>query len=178
VFWEYRALGRLRVGASAYYGRETSAVLSPSLQDGRYTTQEEVTSQFDSLSFAGDLTWSLGGLHVQTEWLTNQRAYTKAGRVQTSFPGAPALIPSDTVSWGGYGLVGYRFDWLGVMPFFLSERVKGELQSAVVKVYTLQCGLNVRPIDSLVLKATFEYVNQGEVIGPLRVLMTQVAWAF
>lgn len=177
VFWEYRALGRLRIGASVYYGRETGAALSPVLEEGRYKSKEVIETQFDALSFAGDLTWSIGGLHVQTEWLTNQRAYTKAGRVQRPSSGT-LLIPSDTVSWGGYALVGYRFDWLGVMPFFLTERVKGELQLAIIKLYTLQWGLNVRPIDSLVMKASFEYVNQGELVGPLRVLMTQVAWAF
>jgi len=45
------------------------------------------------------------------------------------------------------------------MPFVLAERAVGDLELLRMKLYTVHFGLNVRPVDSLVLKATFEHTK-------------------
>lgn len=177
LYWEYYGVGRLRLGVSAYYGRDTNSI-SNIIPGAELTSKETIKSQYDALTFAGDLTWNLRGLHIQTEWLSNQRAFTEKGRARVQQI-TGAIIPSDVSSWGGYGLIGYRFDWLGVMPYFLSERVVGDVQYNKLKLYTLQVGLNVRPIDSVVLKASYERVEFKQAsFQPLNVIMSQIAWAF
>jgi hypothetical protein len=180
LFWEYRGLGFLRFGVSGYYGRETDATRSAAISaSGKYASTQTIASQFDSLTFAGDGTWDLGGLHVQTEWILNQRAYTEKGRAQVATLRGRDIIPSDVVSWGGYGLIGYRLPWVGIMPFVLVERVIGDLEFLRMKLYSFQFGLNVRPVDSLVIKAAFEHVAFDDgTVDPLNTIMTQVAWAF
>lgn len=182
LYWELRGLGFgwLRIGASAYYGRDTDSQRAVTISPGgKFKSRETIASQFDSLTWAADLTWDLGGLHVQTEWIANQRAYTRKGRAATTTLAGRPIIPSDVLSWGGYGLIGYRFSWLGIMPFIMSERVIGELEFLRIKLYTFQFGLNVRPVDVLVLKATFEHVAfEDDSVEPANILMTQMAWAF
>jgi hypothetical protein len=180
AYWEFRALGRLRLGGSAYYGRDTNARI-PFMYTatGEARSGEVIVTQSDTLAWAADLTWSLGGLHLQSEWITHQRAYTDRGRTAVASPAGTRVVPRDFFSWGGYALVGYRFRWLGLMPFFMSERVKGELMLLPVTLYTLQGGLNMRPTESLVLKATYEYVRfSHDAFDPVKTVMTQVAWAF
>jgi hypothetical protein len=83
------------------------------------------------------------------------------------------------VSWGGYGLVGYRLPWLGIMPFLLCERINGDLSGSEVKLTTFQFGLNIRPADELVLKVEFNHVVQDDDrLPPANTLLTQAAWAF
>lgn len=179
AFYQLRALGLLRIGASGYYGRSTDAVNLFALSNGMVGSNRQIKEQYDALTWAFDLTWDLENLHVQTEWLTNQRAYTKRGRVATTSVSG-TQVPSDTISWGGYVMVGYRLPWLGIMPFIQGERVSGDLNTSKVSFYAFQFGLNIRPVDMLVLKATWEHVEfqQELAIDPLNVLMTQVAWAF
>lgn len=180
AYWEFRALGRLRIGGSAFYGRDTNARIPFMFTtSGKARSNEVIVSQSDTLAWAADLTWTLGGLHLQSEWITHQRAYTDRGRTAVASPAGTRVVPRDFFSWGGYSLVGYRFRWLGVMPFFMSERVKGELLLLPVTLYTLQAGLNVRPTESLVLKATYEHVRfSHDAFDPVNTVMTQVAWAF
>ena len=182
LYWDYRRFGRLRVGASAYYGRETSTKIGikPDAQ-GAYKSTERIETQHDALALAGDVRWTHGGWHLQSEVLVHQRAYTKKGRTARTLPLAAAALPSDRVSWGAYALAGYRFPWLGVMPFLLYERSKGDLYFTALDLHTLHGGLNIRPVDVLTLKLSYEHViTNTKTIAkqPLRQLQAQVAWAF
>lgn len=179
LYWEYYGLGRLRLGGSMYYGRDTNAVRRWVTKDGAQASDEEINSQFDSLTWAADLTWEFKGVHLQTEWLTNQRAYTDEGRVPYQTLSGLSIIPVDVFSWGGYSLLGYRLPWFGIMPFFMAERVKGDLLQLKLKLYTLMAGLNIRPTESVAIKANYQYVK-FEMAGytPLHVFSTQIAWAF
>ena len=44
------------------------------------TGRKPVATQYDSLTWAADVTWQLEGLHLQAEWILNQQAYTRRGR--------------------------------------------------------------------------------------------------
>lgn len=181
AYWEFYGLGRLRLGASGYYGRDTDASQNWIITStGQQKSSEEIYSQFDTLTWAADLTWEWQGLHVQTEWITNQRAYTQEGRRQFETLAGTRIIPVDYFSWGGYGLIGYRLPWLGIMPYFVSERVQGDLLQLKMKLYTLQFGLNIRPTESIVVKASYERVTFHREMGadPLQAFQSQIAWAF
>ncbi|HKP55227.1 MAG TPA: hypothetical protein VJV78_00825 [Polyangiales bacterium] len=179
VFLEMRQLGRLQFGASGYYGRDTNAQYEVKFEGDLASTgsTESIISQYDSLTWAADLTWEIGDFRFQTEWLVNQRKFTEDGRVFSEFT-AGQFIPADAVSWGGYGLIGYRLPWLGIMPFVLAERAETARQFIKIEPYSFQFGLNVRPHEDVVLKASFEYMGFGRGLQSVNVLNTQVAWAF
>jgi len=126
--------------------------------------------------------WTYGGWHAQAEAIVYQRAYTTEGRTSQTLPIAVGSLPSDRVSWGTYALLGYRFQWLGVMPFLIYERARGDLYFTALDLHTVQGGLNIRPVEVLTLKFSYENVfsQKAEIIGgaPLRQLQGQVAWAF
>lgn len=184
VYWEYHGSGELRLGASGYYGRETGASWAFAFQpDGSFKAKETIDTQFDSLAWAADASWKYRGWHLQTEWITYQAAFTDKGRTKQAIaPGAPTSYPPDSFSWGMYALAGYRFPWLGTMPFVVIEHIDGTLFHFLpVKNVTIQGGLNVRPVDVLTLKLVYYHVKfleglyEGE---PLRMLQAQAAWAF
>lgn len=180
LYWEYLRLGRLRAGASAYYGRDTN-VRQELGAGASIRSVERLVSQYDNLTFAADVVWTLGGLHLQSEWLVHQRAHTRKGRRPTSDGAVLTGMPADNLGWGGYVLCGYRFAWLGVMPYVVFERAKGDLRLSVIDLYSVNPGLNVRPVENLTLKAEFNHVMMlgGLLEGQaLRQLQLQVAWAF
>jgi hypothetical protein len=81
-----------------------------------------------------------------------------------------------------YALAGYRFSWLGTMPFIVIEHIDGTLYNFLpVRNVTIQGGLNVRPVDVLALKLVYYHVKFLEGAykdNPLRMLQAQAAWAF
>lgn len=178
LYWEFRGWGWLRLGASVYFGRHTDATYTPVIgSNGETTSHETITTQFDSLAWAADATWLLGSLHVQSEWITSQRAYTTRGRAAVQSLGQ-LLLPMDTFSWSGYVLVGYRLPWFGIMPFVMGERMVGELEHRRMDVYDAQGGFNIRPTDALVFKVSLEHVFSQTQLSSVSSLMGQVAWAF
>jgi hypothetical protein len=183
VFWELRnrSIGWARLGASGYYGRDTNSLYQVKLNpNNSFSSGETIHSQFDSLTFAADFTWDIGGLHVQTEWIVNQRAYTEKGRAVRQTLANRPVVPSDILSWGGYAIIGYRFSWLGIMPFVQGERAIGDLEYQKLKLWEFQIGVNIRPVNMFVLKAAFEHVRfqGGTQVDPNNSIMTQAAWAF
>ena len=123
------------------------------------------------------------GLHVQTEWLVNDRAYTAKGRP----PSPNGGLAQDRRKWGGYGLVGYRTPWFGVMPFVKAEySPEPQTQSLGIsdQLAWVSGGLNVRPEARIVVKAEFVHAwfphGDPEDFGGSEIngLDLQVAWAF
>jgi hypothetical protein len=94
------------------------------------------------------------------------------------------LAPKDGTSWGVYGLVGYRFDWFGIMPFVLIEAADSVRPLSLVsqRVNALSIGLNARPVDAVALKLQYQEAHfpHDTIAGdePLRLLTAQIAWAF
>jgi hypothetical protein len=187
AWWRFDGFGELRVGTSAYYGRDTAATQVPGpASDGmhiKYT--EHIQSSYDVLSLAGDLKWTYGGLLVQGEVVTQQRKYLESHRTGALNPLLGRyLAPNDKLSWGVYGLIGYRFEWYGMMPYLLVQSLETNDvgTSGMLSIIAWHVGLNVRPIDALVLK--LEYLEghfpEDFIVGgkPARLLQAQIAWAF
>jgi hypothetical protein len=186
LYWTNDSVGELRIGGSIFYGRDTNSreatVLQPDGMHINYRTS--ILSQSDVLSLAADLRWTIGGLLLQSEFITQQRKYTEAGRVAYLNPLiAQNIAPKDSVSLGAYALVGYRFEWMGIMPYFLFQKVDETTgNSAAIEILMFNVGLNVRPLDAFVFKAEYSngFFPNDSIIGDeqFRTLQFQFAWAF
>ena len=157
------SLGDIGIGSSVYYGRYTDAS-GVDIQTG----DREIRSQYDELAFAGDVKWTYAGVHAQAEFIHQQVAYAADGRRN--------LAP-DGANWGAYGLAGYRFPSLQLMPFFMYERQDDEVFD--LNGWTL--GLNYRPLAELVLKVSgtvVQRVFEDDLRGKAIRIDSQVAWAF
>lgn len=187
VAWTCDAFGELTLGGSWLVAKDTSAVeqisISPDMQVGY---NEKITQQSDVLSLAADLRWKYEGLLLQSELITQQRRFTDSGRMGAVNPaaGGQYIAPKDATSWGVYGLIGYRFNWLGVMPYFMAtyNQIYDLSLLSFNGANALIGGLNFRPIDSVVLKLEYITVKLGDPNPPtharLHILQAQLAWAF
>jgi hypothetical protein len=188
LFWEYRGAGTLRIGGSAFYAKDTALTPTRGLDaEGHLKYGETITSQSKVLSLAADLQWKYKGLHVQTEVITQQRNFQDGGRVAATnpFTGTP-IFAEDYLTWGVYGLIGYGIDvsWLGnVMPYAMIQSFD-EVPATFVRTKTngFSVGLNVRPIDAVVVKLAYMQARwpEGSLISsdPLHFIQAQIAWAF
>jgi len=186
LYWSFDGLGQLRVGASAFYGQDTTAhEMASFAPDGQHVVfTQKIDQQSDVLALAGDVQWKYRGLHLQTELITQQRRYKDAARPGSSNPFfGRYLAPSDRLNWGIYGLVGYRFDWFGIMPYFLAQFMDAfdPAAGALYFVNSFFAGINIRPIDVLVIKIEYNqsHFPRGFIIaGDTQLGQVQVAWAF
>lgn len=173
AYWETHALGEFRFGGSAYYGTDTQGTSTLGIVNGALASIRTISSQSDTLAFGLDAVWRLQGIYLQAEWLCLQRKYTDAGRVSTvSLTGETKFFP-DTFSWGTYVLLGYRFDWYGIMPFVMYQNLD---QPDTVQFRGLHAGVNIRPIDPLAIKLQYDNVKSGDTI--FHTAYVQAAWAF
>jgi hypothetical protein len=172
AFWEYRGLGEFRLGSSAYYGRYTDSTRRTVFGDV-ISVVADIHTQYDTLALGVDAVWKYGGVHLQGEWLERQNKYTNKGRTASAGP-TGTTFPSDTRDWGAYGLLGYRFDWLGVMPFVSYQRLHDQGDLSLTGYHV---GLNVRAIDAVALKLQYDTIVTG-LGSPIRIMYAQVAWAF
>jgi hypothetical protein len=173
----WRTKGTLQVGTTAYYGRYTD--LSQ--------TTDHVQEQYDELAIGADVLYKLGGFHLQAEFISNQRRYTDDGRPMRN---AVEYWP-DFARFGTYGVVGYRFDWLGLMPFVMGEYfelpnifepARPPADDAVIH---LMSGLNARPTGNVTLKlqgqvavSANELPDGSAMKHPMWGIQSQAAWAF
>jgi hypothetical protein len=172
AFWEYRGLGELRLGGSAYYGRYTDSVRTTVFEEGPRIV-DDIQSQYDTLALGVDAVWKYEGIYLQGELLQRQNKFTNEGRTASAGP-TGTTFPSDTQDWGGYGLVGYRFDWLNMMPFVSYQQLHNEADLSLTGYHV---GLNVRAIDAIALKLQLDTIVVGDT-SPIRIMYAQVAWAF
>lgn len=173
AYWETRALGELRLGGSAYYGTESRGSTALGIMGTQLTANEVLTAQSDMLAFGVDAVWKISGLHVQAEWLSLQRKFTDEGRIAMMAATGGTSFPADSFSWGMYALLGYRFDWYGIMPFVMYQNLE---QPDRVAFHGYHVGVNIRPIDALAVKVQYDDVTSGEIV--FRIGYVQVAWAF
>jgi hypothetical protein len=173
AFYETRALGEFRLGGSAYYGTNSEGTTSLTFENGELKNSRTLTSQSDQLAFGFDAVWKVSGLHLQAEWLCLQRKFTDEGRkVEIGPTGQPTFDP-DSFSWGAYGLIGYRFDWYGVMPFVMYQNLD---QPDAVSFHGFHVGVNLRPIDALAVKLQYDNIKSEDLTFSTGYV--QVAWAF
>ena len=84
---------------------------------GRAQVDEQIREQYDEVAWGFDARYVLGGLHLQSELVVHERAYTDRGRPLR----IGAEYQPDERRYGGYLLGGYRFDWLGLMPYVIVD---------------------------------------------------------
>jgi hypothetical protein len=186
LYWRYDGFGSLTFGLSGFYGRDTSAHLIRSLSsEGKLAYEMGLDSQSDILALAGDLQWHYGPAVVQLEVVTQQRKFTERGRLGHPHPLIGQFIaPKDTFAHGGYLLLGYRFSWLGIMPYFLlsNQDYVEPYQFSQVNNTAIQAGLNIRPLDAVVVKLEYDHTvwPDGHLVSdaPIQSLAAQLAWAF
>jgi len=188
VYLKTDVLGTLTVGSSFYRGgyldHSAHYVISTpngvTVADKVYTT----ISKYQEMSLAGDLKWEWDPLLVQGEVIMNEANFSQGGRprVQVVYP--PQGFQADYRRWGGYGLVGYRIPKLPVMPYVIFQHSTSPDQPSVPTATAYEIGVNVRPTAAVVLK--LEYTDwhfsspgsAGYGAYPLRILASQLAWAF
>jgi hypothetical protein len=183
----WRTKGTLQVGATAYYGRYTDISQSAELNGAGARVVDNVQEQFDELAIGADVLYKLGGFHLQAEFITDQRRYTDGGRPMRN---AVEYWP-DFTRFGTYGLVGYRFDWLGLMPFVMGEyfEITNDFEPGRPPdddaVIHLMLGLNARPTANVTLKvqgqvaiSANELPSGSALEHPLGGIESQAAWAF
>jgi len=175
-----------RLGASVYAGRFTKTQdVYGTDANGYLSIDENTVEQYDELALGTDLLVEARGLRLQAELVVNDRAYTEGGRPQRLT--APGEFVPDFRAWGGYGLLGYRFTTLGLMPFGIVEWFRSEAFGEIVGIdralgYGL--GINARPHPRVTLKlqvmrGTFGGATDSPYAdADLTLLQTQVAWAF
>jgi hypothetical protein len=175
--------GELSLGGSFYTGRftdKTGASMFDS--NGNLRTVYTTVSQYDELSLAADLKWTLAGLLVQGEIAMNDVAYVSGGRpTYLSFTGGPAGFVSDYRRWGGYALAGYRLPFAGIMPFVEFDYYKEGPEIPVRSAKDLELGVNVRVTPSVVFKAQYTRaqvyfpMSSGQLLSMMRL---QLSWSF
>ncbi len=183
----HHGAGDLDLGAAAYAGRYSDLSQRVVVNGTSLALADDVRERFDELSWALDARYVRGGLHLQAELIMNERAYTEGGRPIRS---GSEFQPDDR-RYGGYAVAGYRFDWLGLMPYVTSEyfALKNVFDltrppdRVVAKHFGL--GFNSRPTNNVTLKleghlAIFHIARpEGSVFeDPLFDLQGQIAWAF
>jgi len=176
-------LGTLTVGTSMYKGTYTdsSDVWAPD-STGEFGLTQPVAAQYKELSLAADLKYEFKGLLVQSEAILQQIAYPDEHRPPFfSLAGPPGFAP-DYQRLGVYGLAGYRFQFLGIMPFFGGEYYDIGQYSFTPKASAIWGGLNVRPIARVVLKAQYTHSWfakwDGPELGNFNGIDLQAAWSF
>lgn len=174
------AFGTVNVGTAFYRGLYSNKHSALGVDaNGAPTTVTVIDSQYDELSLSVDLKWQWHGLLVQGEAIENEVAYTASGRTVSTSLGAPAF-DSDYRRWGVYGLAGYRFAFLGVMPYGSAGYYKEGSPSWIPKLWYYLVGLNLRPTPRVVLKLQFDYVHfYLDMPSPnAKMLTAQTAWSF
>lgn len=186
LFATLRAIGKLTLGTSLYYGRSTdSNQIMPTIADGNRGLAAKIASQYDELAYAADLQWRLAELRFQLEVFGNQGVYTAGGRPRAPLSEGTGLVP-DFTRWGGYMLVGYALPWLTLMPFVDLEYIAdgnavtgGPASSG--RVYAASGGLNMRPGSSVVLKLQYYHgvvKNRGSSAQSFDTVAGTIAWSF
>jgi hypothetical protein len=176
--------GTLTLGTSGYKGTYTDAsdVFAPD-SSGNFVITHPISAQYHESSLAADVKYEYAGLLVQSEAIMQGVAYPDDHR-PPAFPVAfapPGFAP-DYQRVGIYGLAGYRFPFLGIMPFFGGEHYDNGYYAFTPASSAVWGGLNVRPIARVVLKAQFTHswfaAWQGADLGNFNGLDLQAAWSF
>jgi hypothetical protein len=183
------AFGSLTIGTSAYrggyYDRSAKYVITTSSNgqagiDQQYTT----TSKYQEVSLAADLKWQWKRLLVQSEAMMNEVNYAQGGRPHAVVVAPPLGFQPDYRRWGIYGLVGYRTQIVQTMPYAMVQYIFAPDQAEIPPTLLAQFGLNIHPTPAVVLKVELtltHFYGPGSIglgSSPLRLLATQVAWAF
>jgi hypothetical protein len=178
-------VGTLTLGLSGYRGDYTDRGQAFGVDaDGNFVAQFPRTADYDELSYAADLKWEYAGFWLQSEAIVNDVAYEDGFRPQVQFATeGPSGYAPDFRRLGVYGLTGYRFDFLGLMPFTGAEYYQVGGDTFVPEAAAIFLGLNARPTARVVLKVQYTYSwFPGEENPPenshYNAIDSQAAWSF
>ena len=183
----WRHKGTLQIGSTLYYGKYTDLSQSTVVNGAGARIEDRIVEQFDELVLAADVLYKLGGFHFQAEFVSSQQRYTDRGRPTRN---AVEFWP-DTSRFGTYTVVGYRFDWFGLMPFVMAEYIQLSNDYEPARppgddaVLHFSSGLNARPTANVTLKLQGQVglsatdLPAGSALEhPLWGVQSQAAWAF
>jgi hypothetical protein len=180
--------GSLTFGTSFYRGGylDRSARYVVSNVGGQPVVDQTFTtlSKYQELSLGADLKWQWKRLLVQGEALMNEVAFANGGRPRASVVAPPQGFQADYRRWGAYALVGYRTQFVQTMPYVMIQYAFAPDNPMVPPTSGAHFGLNIRPTPAVVLKLELSFAHFGGPgstgLGnyPLRILASQVAWAF
>ncbi len=176
--------GNFTFGVSGYRGKYTDATQTFVVDTTTFEakTVNTVTARYDELSLAADAKWEWGGFLLQGEAITNDVAFPDGHRpAALPPPGAPPGFQTDYRRVGVYGLTGYRFRFMGIMPFFGGEYYDGGVNAFPI-AQAIWGGVNVRPTPRVVLKGQLTHSwfadSKGPDLGNFNGLDLQAAWSF
>ncbi|MEI9938251.1 MAG: hypothetical protein WDO69_13605 [Pseudomonadota bacterium] len=180
------AVGSLTVGGSFYRGgyldRSAKYVVS---SDGSAVDQAFTTiSKYQELSLGADLKWEYKSWLVQGEAIMNEANFDTGGRPRLQVFKPPQGFLADYRRWGAYGLVGYRLPFAPLMPYVMLQHAFSPDSPNIPPATAYEAGVNYRPTAAVVVKLEYSdwHFSAPGAAGfgnyPLRILATQIAWAF
>jgi hypothetical protein len=186
VYAKTDAVGSLTVGTSfyrgGYYDRSAKYVVSA---DGKSVDQQYTTlSKYQELSLAADVKWEYKSWLAQGEIIMNEADYASGNRPRQQVINPPQGFQADYRRWGAYGLVGYRLPVVPLMPYVLVQHAFEPDQPNTPPATAYEVGVNLRPTAAVVVKLEYSDWHfsapgsAGFGASPLRILASQVAWAF
>jgi hypothetical protein len=186
VYAKTDAVGTLTVGGSfyrgGYYDRSAKYIItSAGGVDQQYTT----ISKYEELSLAADVKWEYKSWLAQAEIIENQAVFApNGGRPRAQVIRPPQGFQADYRRWGAYGLVGYRLPVVPLMPYVLVQHAISPDQPNTPPATAYEVGVNLRPTAAVVVKLEYSdwHFSAPGAAGfgsyPLRILASQIAWAF
>jgi len=180
------AVGSLTFGASFYRGGYYDRSAKYVVKDEGATVDQAFTtiSKYQELSLGLDLKWEYKSWLVQGEAIMNEADFDKDSRPRQTVLKPPQGFLPDYRRWGAYGLVGYRLPFLPLMPYVIVQHAYSPDSPSTPPATAYEVGINYRPTAAVVVK--LEYTDwhfsapgsAGFGAYPLRILASQVAWAF
>jgi hypothetical protein len=188
VYAKTDSIGTLTVGASfyrgGYYDRSAKYVLK--VVDGQNVVDQAftTTNKFQELSLAADVKWEYKSWLAQGEFIMNEAAFSDGGRPRGMAISPPNGFQADYRRWGAYGLVGYRLPVVPLMPYVIVQHSYSPDAPSTPPATAYEVGVNLRATAAVVVKLEYSdwHFSAPGSVGygsfPLRILASQVAWAF
>jgi hypothetical protein len=185
VYAKTDSIGTLTVGASFYRGGyyDRSAKYAPTSNGGVDQTYTTI-SKYEEMSIGADVKWEYKSWLAQGEFLMNETNFANGSRPRLQVVKPPQGYTPDYRRWGAYGLLGYRLSFLPLMPYAIVQHAYAPDTPSTPPATAYEVGVNYRPTAAVVVKLEYQdwhFTSPGAAgFGnyPLRILASQVAWAF
>ncbi len=185
VYVKTDAIGTLTVGGSfyrgGYYDRSAKYVLTA---DGGVDQTYTTLSKYQELSLGADAKWEYKSWLAQAEVLMNEAKFARGARPREQVIKPPQGYAADYRRWGAYALLGYRLPVVPLMPYVMLQHADAPDSPNTPPATAYELGVNYRPTAAVVVKLEFSdwHFSEPGAAGfgkyPLRILASQVAWAF
>jgi hypothetical protein len=185
LYAKTESIGTLNVGASFYRGGYYDRSAKYGLTSGGDVDQTYTTiSKYQELSIGADVKWEYKAWLAQGEFLMNEAKFAKDSRPRQRVVEPPQGFQPDYRRWGAYGLLGYRLSFFPLMPYAIIQHAYAPDTPNTPPATAYEVGVNYRPTAAVVVKLEYQdwHFSSPGAVGfgnyPLRILASQVAWAF